>query len=83
MNARPELDQWLNYYECPECDYHFYDVWHWQVEMLCERCATRNISPTESWQLLDGGIENMAAYEGSFQPLVDEEGCSPVDDEYL
>lgn len=73
MPARDEqtLDQWLNYYECPECDYHFYDIWDCQVDMRCERCNTRNISPKDSWQLVDGGIEDMAVWQGAFVELAD------------
>jgi hypothetical protein len=83
MSAPEYLDSWLNYYECPDCDHHWYDVWDCQVDDACPECWTKGISPTDSWQLIDGGIEDMAVWQGSFQPLVDDEGNSPVDDSYL
>lgn len=50
------LDQWLNYYECPACDHHWYDVWDSQVDDQCPECRTPDISPTNSYELADGGI---------------------------
>jgi hypothetical protein len=58
-DALPEpkyLDQWLNYYECPDCDHHWYDVWDCQVDDVCPQCRKKHISPTDSYNLEDGGI---------------------------
>jgi len=65
-------NQYLNFYDCPACHYKFYDVWDCAVDNSCEHCGQKNIMPLHSWQLPEDGIDDLAVWDGSFEPLVDE-----------
>lgn len=70
MSVPEFIQTWLNYYECPTCDYHFYDVYDCTVNEQCDSCGQKHIGPANSWELPDGGIDDMAVYDGDFVPLV-------------
>ncbi len=42
---------WLNYYECPKCEYAWQDYWNCQVDDDCPHCGCRHISPMESQEV--------------------------------
>lgn len=37
-----------NYYQCPNCDFEWEDVWSSMVDDNCPNCETRHISPYHS-----------------------------------
>lgn len=39
---------WLNYYECPRCNYTWEDEWDCQVDDDCPNCGCRSIGPSAS-----------------------------------
>ena len=38
----------LNYYECPECEYEWEDEWSCMCDDDCPTCGARHISPYQS-----------------------------------
>ena len=73
MSVLEFTDQKLNYYECPECDQHWYDIWDCEVDHQCPRCNLKAVSPKHSWELPDGGVDELCVWEGAFEYLDDKE----------
>jgi len=75
------LDQFLNHYACPTCEFQWYDVWDCGVNMTCPRCGLRAIEPTQSIQLPKGGVDELAIWQGEFEHLTENFSLGDSSDE--